>query len=87
MTQKSNKTQAAIQVEVLSTAGCANAPPTVALIESTAAALGIPIDLSHVLLVSPEEARQRRFHGSPTVLVNGVDIDPSMRDEQSFGFT
>jgi hypothetical protein len=36
---------------------------------------------------TPEEAQQRRFLGSPTVLVNGVDIDPNARQQVSYGLS
>lgn len=81
------ETRAPIPVRVLSTSECGNTPPTVALVEMTAAGLGIRIDLSQVVLVNPEEAGRYRFHGSPTVQVNGLDIDPWMRESETFGFT
>ncbi|MCW5935250.1 MAG: DUF2703 domain-containing protein [Fimbriimonadia bacterium] len=34
-----------------------------------------------------EEARQNRFLGSPTIRVNGVDIDPAFSEETSFRLT
>lgn len=76
-----------IQVTVVYTEGCANTPPTIQRVRDVAEEIGVPIDLSAVLVRTQEEAESYRFLGSPTVLVNGVDIDPALRDRLSFGFT
>jgi hypothetical protein len=85
--QGANQAATRIKVEVLSTIDCANTLPTIELVESTAAELGVSIELVSVVIATREEARERRFHGSPTVRVNELDIDPSMRGNPSFGFT
>ncbi len=69
------------------TEGCPNTPPTVQRIRDVAAELGTPIELTQVMVSTEEEAEAHRFLGSPTVLVNGVDIDPAMREQSAFGFT
>lgn len=76
-----------IRVSVLSTAGCGNTPPTVRLIEDTAAELGLAIELASIPIDSQEQATAHRFCGSPTVQVNGLDIDPAMRDCESHNLT
>lgn len=81
------RTEGAIQVKVLYTEGCANTPPTVERIREVAAELGVPIDLVQVLVQTLEEAEAHRFLGSPTVQVNGLDIDPAVRGVREFGFT
>ncbi len=37
-------------------------------------------DLEVVEVITEEEARRRGFGGSPTILIDGVDIDPDGRD-------
>ena len=37
---------------------------------------GIDTDVEVVEVESEEQARQLRFVGSPTILINGLDIDP-----------
>jgi len=49
--------------------------------------LGIAIELTEVLVSTEEEAEAHRFLGSPTVQVNGLDLDPAMRTQTAFGFT
>lgn len=79
--------QNAVEVKVVHTEGCANTPPTVQRIREVAAELGIPIELTQVMVSTEAEAEAHRFLGSPTVLVNGLDIDPAMRGQTAFGFT
>lgn len=81
------RTKGAIQAKVLYAEGCANTPPTVERIREVAAQLNVPIDLVQVLVQTLEEAEARRFLGSPTVQVNGLDIDPAVRGVREFGFT
>lgn len=85
--QQPSANMPAIEVKVLSAHGCGNTPPTVALVEAVAAELSLSIDLSQLVLTGPEEVSRHRFYGSPTVQVNGLDIDPDMRNQLSYGFT
>jgi hypothetical protein len=68
-----------LKVEVLTVAGCSSARQTVELIERVAAEIKAPVDITQTVIGSPVEARGRLFAGSPTVLVEGADIDPSPR--------
>ncbi len=72
---------------VVSTEGCVNTPRTRKLVEETATELGVAIEVKTVVVSTQAEAARYRFHGSPTVLVNGLDLDPAMRANQSYGFT
>ena len=74
-----------LAVTVLHTEGCAATPPTINLIKDVAQELDSPIRLSKILIQSPEQASKRKFLGSPTVQVNGLDIDPAARENPSYG--
>ena len=76
-----------ITVRVLYTTGCANTAPTIALIEAVAAELEIGMELSKVVINTPEQARANSLYGSPTVQVNGMDIEVAARGSQTFGLT
>lgn len=75
-----------IEIRILSTEGCANTPPTISRIEETAKELGVPIHIENVLITTEEEASRNRFFGSPTVQINGVDLDPEKRERTAYGF-
>jgi hypothetical protein len=57
--------------------GCPSYPEALALLESLLAERGldVPVELHEV--TSQEEAEQLGFPGSPTILVDGRDIDPA----------
>ena len=54
-------------------------------IEELAAESGATLHLRRV--ESPEAAERERFLGSPTVRVNGTDVDPTAAPRTDFGLT
>ena len=76
-----------LYVQVLYAEGCANTPQTVQRVRDVAQDLGIPIELDEVLVASHDQADELRFLGSPTVHIDGQDIDPAARTVSAFGFT
>lgn len=76
-----------IDVKVIFAEGCENTPPTIKAIEKVAAELDVAIELRQVLVRTQAEARANRFLGSPTVQINGLDLDPAQRNNRNYGFT
>ncbi|HYA89125.1 MAG TPA: hypothetical protein VEI57_18965 [Nitrospirota bacterium] len=74
-----------VHIRVLYSEGCPNASPVIDLIEKVGKEIGVPIDVEPVLVTSPEMAVELRCLGSPTVQINGVDIDPEARGSMAFG--
>ena len=74
-------------VKVLYMEGCPATPPAVDLIRDVAAELGISVSLEQVLVENAKQAAALRFLGSPTVQVDGHDIEPEARDSLDFGLT
>jgi len=52
-----------------------------------AAEIGLEINLEHVIVKTREDAFLQRHIGSPTVQINGRDIDPGAREINQFGIT
>jgi hypothetical protein len=77
----------AVNVRVLHMADCPATPATIRLVEEAASGLGVPIALEPVLVETPEQAEALAFLGSPTVRVDGRDVEPEARDRQDFGLT
>ncbi len=75
-----------ILVEIHYLSGCENVPPTLRLIERIAKKLGIHIQLREVKLDSQADFVKLRFRGSPSVMINGQDIDPAARSCTVYGF-
>jgi hypothetical protein len=75
-----------MKIRILSTEGCANTPLTISRIEEIAKELGVSIHIEKLQITTQEEASRNRFFGSPTVQINGVDLDPEKRESTAYGF-
>lgn len=76
-----------ITVEVLFFYGCPNHAPTVELARNVVADLGVAAEVHEVAVEEPEDAETRRFLGSPSVRVNGRDIEPGAEGRTSFALS
>lgn len=65
-----------IAVQVLMSPGCGHGRKTVELVRDVLRALAPAARLEAVTVATEGEAQRLAFPGSPTVRVNGVDIDP-----------
>lgn len=74
----------AATAELLYFEGCPNHRAARELVERVAAERGLELDLRLVEVGSAEEARRLRFLGSPSVRVNGRDVEPGAAARESF---
>ncbi|HOI94549.1 MAG TPA: hypothetical protein PK250_07570 [Syntrophobacter fumaroxidans] len=74
-----------VQVRVLYSQGCPNAAPVFDLVGRMANEIGTQVSIERVLVSSQEQAVELRLLGSPTVQIDGEDIDPSARGSMAFG--
>jgi hypothetical protein len=63
-------------VEVLYVPDCPHHPAALALVEQVLAALGIDAELRTQLIGDQAAAERTRFPGSPTIRVDGRDVEP-----------
>jgi hypothetical protein len=63
-------------VEVLYAEHCPNFPAALALVQRVAAELGLAVDVRTTMITDQAAAERAQFVGSPTVRVNGRDVDP-----------
>ena len=63
-------------VEVLYVEHCPNFPAALALVERVAAELGVQAEVRATVISDQAAAERVRFVGSPTVRVDGRDVDP-----------
>ena len=63
-------------IEVLYFAGCPNHEPTISLANEVLSELGLFAEIREVEVRTPEDAERLRFLGSPSVRVDGKDIEP-----------
>lgn len=64
------------EIEILYFDGCPNHVAAAGLVEEVLADHGMDADVRTVAVESPEEAERLRFLGSPTVRVDGRDVEP-----------
>ena len=76
-----------MHVRIISIEGCDGTRSTIQLVQETASEMGISIEIEHVVIHTQDEARLFRHIGSPTVQINGKDIEPDARVIQRFGLT
>jgi len=74
-----------MQIEVLYFEDCPNHLPTVERINAVLREEGSSADVREVLVPDVSTATRVKFLGSPTVRVNGIDIEPAAKDRRDFG--
>jgi DNA-binding transcriptional MerR regulator len=74
-----------MKVEVFYFEGCPNHKPTVERVKSVMKEQGIAAKVAQVEVPDADAARAVGFLGSPTIRVNGLDIDPASRSVTGAG--
>jgi hypothetical protein len=74
-----------MQIEVLYFEDCPNHLPTMERINSIVREEGCNAEVREVLVPDVETAQRLNFLGSPTVRVNGLDIEPGAQNGRDFG--
>lgn len=75
-----------MKIDVLCFAGCPNHRPTVERVNEVVRQLGIAATVNEIEVRQGDDPKALRFAGSPTVLVDGRDIDPAAQRGASYGF-
>jgi hypothetical protein len=79
-------TRSNVRVEVLGFAGCPNVAPALAMLERLAAELKVAVDVDRIDIAA-EDAGTLRFLGSPSVRVNGHDVEPGSDQRADFSYS
>ena len=75
-----------MKIEVLYVEDCPNYQPTMGRLKSVLRQEGIPAQISTVVVKDEAVARQLNFLGSPSIRINGLDIEPDSRTVTATGF-
>jgi hypothetical protein len=75
----------AMKVELLYVEGCPNYEPLMRDLRGLLGSAGIEAEVELHRIGSEEEARLLRFLGSPTVRVDGQDVEPGADTRQDYG--
>ena len=68
------------RVELLWFHDCPNHPAARALLDELLGALAPGATVDEIDATDPAVAQRHRFHGSPTIRIDGRDVDPSFQD-------
>lgn len=71
-------------IRILYMSDCPNAQPTIDLVRLVTGSHGWDAPVEAIVVKTPEEASRLRFLGSPTVQVDGRDVDPAARGRTDF---
>ena len=73
------------KVEILVASGCASRQQTEELVAKLLAQTSIRARVETIVVESAEQSIETRFLGSPSVRVNGIDVEPEARDRKEYG--
>ena len=76
-----------MKIDVLTFEGCPTGEATLALVARAVADEGVSAVVNRVEVNDEETARALRFLGSPSVQVNGRDIEKTRRADPNYGLT
>jgi hypothetical protein len=76
-----------MKIEILYFPGCPNHGPTVQRVREVIARDGIDAEICEIDVTGERTAEQLGFLGSPTVRVNGLDIEPASRSATYAGMS
>jgi hypothetical protein len=74
-----------MKVEILYVSGCPNHVPAVERVREVLQQEGTPADMVEVEVKDAATAQQLGFLGSPSIRVNGLDVEPAARATRAFG--
>ena len=74
------------RIDVLYFEGCPNHKPAVALVLDVVRGLGLDVEVKEIEVRGPEDTGRLHFLGSPTIQIDGVDVEPDARNRTDFGF-
>ena len=69
-------TNGSVRIEILAREDCPNRGMAITVVERVVDETGVPVEIEVVEVASDSDAEELRVLGSPTVLVDGRDVDP-----------
>lgn len=73
-----------LKIQLLHTEACHSYQEALVGIKEALKELGLSAELEVILLDSPEKARAYKFLGSPTIKIDGIDLEPELEASANF---
>ncbi len=71
------RTNGSVRIEILAREDCPNRGMAITVVERVVGETGVPAEIEVIEVTSDEDAEEYRVLGSPTVMVDGRDVDPA----------
>jgi hypothetical protein len=75
-----------MKIEILYFDRCPNYVPALERLRAVLLQEGLPAEISEIAVKDELQAKALKFIGSPTIRVNGLDIEPASRKVEAMGF-
>ena len=75
-----------MKIEILYLDGCPNYAPALERLRAVLLREGLPAEISEIAVKDESESKALKFIGSPSIRVNGLDIEPESRNVEGTGF-
>jgi hypothetical protein len=75
-----------MRIEILGFQDCPNYRPAVERARTALQQAGAKGEIQEVMISNPTDAKAMGFLGSPSIRVNGLDIEPAARTATQFGY-
>ena len=80
----STESHGPVRIEILARKDCPSRGMAIVVVEKVVAETGVPVEIEVVDMTSEAQARKRHFLGSPTVRVEGRDVDQRLNGHTEF---
>ncbi|MGP0565491.1 MULTISPECIES: DF family (seleno)protein [unclassified Nitrospina] len=74
-----------MKIELLYFADCPNHEPALAMLQQVVAEEGVQADIQSIDITSQKMAQTMRFLGSPSIRINGKDVEGNSMADASYG--
>jgi hypothetical protein len=75
-----------MKIELFYFDGCPSYKQALTNVKEALRAEGLPDEVEIVPVISPADAQSKRFLGSPTIRIDGVDLEGSDADTREYAF-
>ena len=75
-----------MHVQLLYFDGCPNAMKALEDLNAVLAGEGLQVKVDRIMVRNPSHARRLRFLGSPSIRIDGRDVEPDARSRTDYGF-
>jgi glutaredoxin len=76
-----------MKIQLLYFEGCPTHEQAEKLLKEILEEEGIDVKIEKTLVESEEKAEELKFIGSPTIKINGKDVDPTAEQRKNYGLT